>query len=90
MYFRPLSDDEYYDQTPVRLQQKQMEQSWIHGQYENFEVRWTQDPHYRMGPPQPGYQGHQISRDPHYPADRAYRVFMLIFYPMTIDLTDPN
>ena len=43
LYFpRALSDDEYYDQTPMRQQQRQlMEQSWLPGQYENFEVRWV-------------------------------------------------
>ncbi|XP_052229764.1 zinc finger CCCH domain-containing protein 18-like isoform X2 [Dreissena polymorpha] len=60
--YEPLSDDEYYDQTPIRQQQRQiMEESW--GQYENFEVRWmTRD---SSPPPHPLAPG----RFPH-PGDR--------------------
>lgn len=69
--YEPLSDDEYYDQTPVRLQQKQMEQSWMTGGYENFQVHWSQDqygpPPHHLGPYPP-----PMGRYP-YPPDRSMR-----------------
>ena len=55
LHFRPLSDDEYYDKTPMRQEQlkQQAEQNWYPGQqYESFDVRWARDPHYVPPPVQ--------------------------------------
>ncbi|XP_048731663.2 zinc finger CCCH domain-containing protein 18-like isoform X2 [Ostrea edulis] len=71
-------DDEYYDKLPSKRSPSPI--GWQHGQYENFEVRWTREPEWVPPPPVPHYhreREHQkFIREPfpvRHPAERFER-----------------